>query len=495
MEDEQREQEEQGEGGFSIELAKSYLAFGARAVRARLKLSIAIVLSGLLLTIAVNKLFPRTFRCTTILMSVRNPVLDGDRDSSAFSGAHGLIMRRENLETIVRETALLRKSRERLPPLLKFKDSVRAWLSGPMDDKASIDILVGTLESRLSAGTDQDNNLNISADWTDAVTSAELAGAAKDSFLRARHTLEISAFEDKMSILDAHATKLRAEIDGLAQSMRAAADAKAAQVTKSVAPRATVGADTGVRVVRSAARPAALDTDLPAAKEKLVALKAKLDATENERKNRMRDEQAKLDELKLKFTPSHPQVLTQEERVSMASQVPSELAMMRADVADLEGQLKQREALQRAAPAGGGGMSVRSGSGSGAPQAAELPPEIMSLLGRTDDDSDPALTAQISGAIVRYGAIRDDVRAGKIALDTAQAAFHHRYQVIVPVEAPNAPIKPKAALVLGAGLLLSLLLGALVPVLLLLRSGKLVEYWQVHQFQLPVLAQLRLPPR
>jgi hypothetical protein len=117
----------------------------------------------------------------------------------------------------------------------------------------------------------------------------------------------------------------------------------------------------------------------------------------------------------------------------------------------------------------------------------------MKLLAR--DDSDPALTAQITGAIVRYGTLRDEVRAGKISLDTAQAAFNHRYKVVVPVEIPNKPIKPKPALLIGVGLFVSLLLALALPILQQLRAGTLVEYWQVHHLQLPVLGELKLPPR
>ncbi len=495
MEHEQSEPQEaeQGEGGFSLELVKSYLAFAGRALRARIGLAIVIGLVGLSLTVAVHQLFPRTYRCTTILMGVSNPVLDGDRDRSAFSGAQGLIMRRENLEAIVRETGLVAKMSERRPPLLELKDTVRDWLLGPVPEKFKIEGLISTLENRIGAFTDQDDNLNINADWNDAVTAKELAEAAKDSFLRTRQSIEISAFEDKMSILDAHATKLRAEIDTLAQQLRAAADAKTAQVSKSVSVTQVTPTEVTVTPLPRAGKAPAIDAELPVLRDKLAALKGKLEAAENDRKSRMRDEQAKLAELKLKLTPNHPQVATQAERVAMASQVSSELALMRADAADLDGQIKQRQALGRTTVGGGvvGGGTARAGAGA-APTAEPLPAEIMSLLGK-QDDSDPALTAQLSGAIVRYGAVRDDVRAGKISLDTAQAAFNHRYKMVVPPDVPNAPIKPKAVVVFGAGIVLSLLLALLIPIALQLKNGMLVEYWQVQQFQLPVLAQLRLP--
>jgi len=118
---------------------------------------------------------------------------------------------------------------------------------------------------------------------------------------------------------------------------------------------------------------------------------------------------------------------------------------------------------------------------------------VLKLLDR--DDVDPAHSAQMSGAVVRYASLRDEVRGAKLALDTAQAAFNHRYQVVIPVEKPNAPIKPKMGVVIGVGIFLSLLLGFGIPVAVELKRGVLVARWQVDHLRFPVLAELRLPER
>ncbi len=60
----------------------------------------------------------------------------------------------------------------------------------------------------------------------------------------------------------------------------------------------------------------------------------------------MRAAQAKLDDLKLKLTPSHPEVVAQEQQVAMLARGrPSELALLQAETKDLEGELRQREGL------------------------------------------------------------------------------------------------------------------------------------------------------
>lgn len=364
-------------------------------------------------------------------------------------------------------------------------------LFGKPDAAMQLSILVATVESKLDVNIDQSGNLEISVDWGDGKTAAELAEAAREGFIKNRHNAEVSAFEAKMSILDEHATKLRAEVENLAQQINSAQEERAALATKTApgaAPAPVVRAMP--RAVASA--PAETGTPLPELKDKLADMKRKLTDMEADREHRIRDEEAKLSELKLRFTPSHPQVVTQEERVAMVSQVPSELALLRSEVADLDGNIKEREVLAGhgsstlAITSQGGGVAGATAS------AAALPQEIVRAL--ESDKTDPALSAQLSGAVVKYGQLRDDIRSGRIELDTAQAAFDHRYQVVVPADPPLKPTKPKPGVVFGAGFVLTLLASLLLPILFQLKNGLMIERWQVHQLQLPVLAELKLPP-
>lgn len=488
-EDTEAGEQEGGGGGIDPRVIRSYLSFAKRAITTR-KLTIAIVaFIGIALTGVVAKFIPRTYHCATVLMTVENAVLDGDRGAKPLAGAKNLIMRHENLERLVKQTGLVKKFVERRPPLLRFKDSVVQALTGKLDDKTMTAVLVGTLETKVSIDT-EDSNLSIDVDWSDRYTAAELAQAIQDGFLKIRHKAEISAFQEKMAILDNHAGKMRQEIETLAAQLDGAANQQAEKLKASsgiTASKPAAAAGGAVRAPRSS-KPAT-DEQLPELRERLAGLKQKLTAAEGERSGRMRDENAKLDELKLKLTPSHPQVITQEERLAMASQVSSDLALLRSEVADLESQIKQRDAMVKTGQAvAGGGAAARAAGGEAEPLSAD----VTMLLAR--DEGDPALKAQLSGAVIRYGSLRDDVRAAKIALDTAQAAFNHRYQVMIPVEVPNKPSKPNLAAVIGAGIFLSLLLALIIPIVSELRRGVLVEYWQVDAFRLPVLADLHLPP-
>lgn len=489
----QQPEDEQGGGGINVEVLRSYLTFARRAIKQRWLLSAAVVVGGLILTGLIAKFAPRTFECTTTLTAVANSVLDSDRGPLPLAGAENQIMSHDNLETLINESNLKKNYFARRPPLLALKDKIVRAISGPMSDKVLTAVLVGTLESRLHVEVEKET-LSIKVEWGDAATAAELAEATKSTFLRVRHGAEISAFQDKMAILDTHAGKMRDEIDVLAEQMKQRlaekraeleAEAKAeAKKNKEGAPEKRVA----TRTIVASRKPVA-DEQLPDLRLRLTTLKQNLSTAESAREARMRDEQAKLSELQLRLTPNHPQVITQQERVGVASQVSSDILLMRAEQSDLESQIRQREAMAKTGS--GSGHVVGSDPGGGGRAAELLPTEILGLL--DEKDADPALSAQISGAIVRYGALRDDVRGAKLALDTAQAAFNHRYRVVIPVEVPNQPTKPKVGVIVGAGIFLALLLGLLLPILLELRRDVVSETWQVHQLQLPVLGELRLP--
>jgi uncharacterized protein involved in exopolysaccharide biosynthesis len=485
--EEETEEQAGGGSGFDPETIRSYVTFGKRAVRRHRFLLGSVLVIGLTLSVVVMKYFPRTYNCTTVLLGLNNQVLEGRDQAVPLVGATSLILRHENLESIIRDVGLIKKFRERRQPLLKLKDRIFAAVFGELNDQIMMQALVGTLEAKISVEV-EGSELTVSVDWGDAQTAAELADAARESFVAARHSAEMSAFHEKIAILDGHATKLREEVENLAEQVRTQAKERLAEDKATAAAASTTDAPVAAaapRVVRRATGP---DPEAPALREKLEGMKRKLGELEAERDRKRREEQQKLADLKLKLAASHPEVLTQNQRLAMAMQESSELALLRADVKSTETQLKQRESLAKL-----GTTSILGPAGAASPAAAEpLPSDIGRLLDA--EGVDPALAAQLRGAVVQFGSLRDDIRSARINLDTAQAAFNHRYKVIVPADAPSKPTKPKPALILIGGILASLMVALVLPILAELRKGKLVARWQVQTVALPILAELKLPP-
>ncbi len=484
-----------GGGSFQMEHLQSYLNFAKFALRRRWRMLVVTLMAGVCLSVLASIYIPRTFSCTTVLMPSSSGVLDAQYSQNYLVGAADLILRHENLEALIRDVDLVEKFSSRRAPLMRLKDRLSMALAGPTPKQSQIAALVGSLETKIEVSADK-GDLTIKVSWSDGQTAAELAAAARDSFIKARHTAEFSAFEDKMAIVDGHGQKLREEIGVLADQLKAIRDRKldeADALRKEAASNAKTArlAAEKAELAQAAPRtsaPIAADTQTPELKDRLTALNAKLSAAEAERDQRLRAAQAKLDDLKVKLTPSHPEVIAQEQQVAILSQTPSDLVLLRSEAKDLAAELKQRQGLGAIGSNLGGGATGR------VPSAAEqlLPPDVTELLDR--DNLDPALTAQLSSTVVRYAALRDELLNTRVALDTAQAAFNHRYQVIVPAEAPTKPDKPKPGVVIGAGLFLSLLLALVLPIFSELRKGVIVERWQVQHLQLPVLAELHLPP-
>jgi uncharacterized protein involved in exopolysaccharide biosynthesis len=464
---------------LNLDGLRSYLTFARNAIASRKALVAAVLVAGLVLTFAIAKYLPPTYTCTTVMMAVSSGPLEPDRGGTQpLAGAEGSILSHNSLQRLIDKIQLKQKYAERRPPLLKLKDRIKAAISGPMDDETLTTVLIGTLGNKIAVRVENRDTLTIDVSWSDAETAAEIADAARSGFLSDRHTAETSAFQDKMAILDSHAAALRTEIGTLAEQMKQVLAEKRSQLEAEAKAQGGAPAPAPATKTVKVRRPSPSAGQLPELRAQLGALKQKLTAAENERDARMRAEQAKLDELLLRFTPSHPQVLTQQERLGMASQVPSQLALMRSEVPDLESQIRQGEAMEPGTATVAGGEA--------------LPTEVLQLL--DEQDADPALAAQISGAVRRYGSLRDEIRGAQLNLDTVQAAFSRRYQVTTPAEAPSTPTKPKKAVIGGAGAFLSLLLALLLPVLLEFRRDILSESWQVTQMRLPVLAELRLPP-
>jgi len=76
--------------------------------------------------------------------------------------------------------------------------------------------------------------------------------------------------------------------------------------------------------------------------------------------------------------------------------------------------------------------------------------------------------------------MRDRITAARIELDTAQAGFKYNYSVLHTPEVPRNPIKPNAPFVIAAAFLAGLLLALFATSAADLRSGLLLETWQLE---------------
>src|SRR5207249_3992994 len=117
-----------------------------------------------------------------------------------------------------------------------------------------------------------------------------------------------------------------------------------------------------------------------------------------------------------------------------------------ADIQGLTAEIKQHTEGTKSEPSSASASALTGGSpgapSTGAPGSDLLPSKVMKLLD-SGVGVDPAVNAQLQSAITKYASLRDSIRSARIDLDTAQAAFNHRYKVVQPPEPPSKPSKPK----------------------------------------------------
>jgi capsular polysaccharide biosynthesis protein len=86
------------------------------------------------------------------------------------------------------------------------------------------------------------------------------------------------------------------------------------------------------------------------------------------------------------------------------------------------------------------------------------------------------------------------VQAAQIDLETAQAAFKYRYNVLTPAQVPKKPVKPNVLLVMLVALVAAAMAAIVVAAVADVRAGRLLERWQIVEILgRPVLGEMVLP--
>src|SRR5262249_41420355 len=160
-------------------------------------------------------------------------------------------------------------------------------------------------------------------------------------------------------------------------------------------------------------------------------------------------------ETKAQYSDNHPVVLDLQQSIAALQQESPELQVLKKELTTLETELRRRGLLQDVPL---GGTRARS---------LADPAALEPLDPREEEDPDVAYTkTQVKHALARYNALLDRIDTARLELDTAQAAFKHKYQVLKPPQRPKAPIRPRVTLVLLASILAGLFLALLAPAML-----------------------------
>jgi uncharacterized protein involved in exopolysaccharide biosynthesis len=478
-----------------------------RAPRRHALLALITFVLGLCASAAAALLAPRVYHVETMILAQQNlimPLLGNPRrpvpaaSDAPTQAAREMILQRETLIEIVDEVGLVSTWSEQRPPILKLKDQIVRAISGPVSEEDMRRALVGLLEKRLSVRTDN-TSIQIQIDWENPDTAYRIVDSAQRAFLRRRSASEIAVIVDTISILDEESKKqgitlaqALADVQALWENLAPlAASAPAAPASGQAAaqPRRPVAA--APAPAQAPAQPVKNFAALLA--EKRAAMRS----LDEPRQRRLASLNAKLTELEMIYTPAHPSIVELQARIKQESAEPAEVAQLRKEEQELLASLEAQSSL------GVGRLVPRSARAFEAPRAsgAPSPPatagaaaaEGSSRAEREPPELDAARTKLLAAAR-KYEDLMDRIDAANIELHVTQAAFKYRYTVLVPPEAPRKPQKPRVAMLLVGGVLLSAILALFAAAGRDFTSGRFVEAWQARRrLKIPMLAEVTSP--
>jgi len=436
------------ESGEAVDSAvlRHRLGFVLGAVRRRKWLALSIFALGIAATIGWIRITPKSYHVETKILTKRQQALPGAARSNigdeapthlAYETIHG----RDNLISVIKQTRLV--------------DRTRFNPSRPLTQEDKVNALVKILDDRLVVSVSE-GVLTLSIEWSDPKIAYELVETTWQNFREARREQEISSIEEVVSVLEARAEAVRAEIEELQME-------SPAQTTKGGAPA-------------DARKPGSrLAINLPAIqiKTKLEATRRSIHDEEDFRRRRLDDLRAQLAQRLAMYGESYPSVVSLQQEIEVLKREPPELVALRAEEQRLDAAYAKRKHER----------DVAEGDPAN-------PLERLGTDARTDHEADTRITR----ATLKYQTILERVETARLDLDASASAFKHRYSVMWPAKVPTEPARPNVRRLLGMGSAVALFLAVLAAVLADIRAGRLVEPWQVeHLLDLPVLAEVERP--
>jgi uncharacterized protein involved in exopolysaccharide biosynthesis len=485
-----QELEDQAQGATSV-TAKEWIDFIRGAARRHAALGAGIGAVIAVVGIVVSLILPAAYESSGKILVTQNAAVTDTLSNPSgtnpavdpMRGVTEIVMRKENLEGIVRETNMIEQWAATRSAVYRLKDSLQATLFGPLTEADKMKALVAMLENQLVVRPEDTVSIRIRAMWRDPQMAFAIAKLAQKKFLDARGNQEKAPITAAIDILEDELKKAAEDIEPEFANVGHALQKARAPEKIPVLPSPSASAPPVMQYVRpqAAPRPAGPNPTLSA---KLAEIRQHEREVQDPWQANLTAARLKLSELKGTYGPMHPSVVQQEARVRELAIEPPTLVNLRQEEHDLLAQIETGSLVgDTSAP---GGRWVPRPMGLGAPSSPNAPMMV---------DENPevaAARAKLMSAISKYSDVKDRLDAARIKLTTAETAFKFRYVTVADPEIPTKPVKPNRPVLIlasiAAGLVAALLAGAVKELL----SGRVIEPWQVKQIGLPLLAEVSL---
>lgn len=462
---------------------------------------------ALLLSIAALQVIPKTWESEMTMQAKKSEYLSPDQAGRLIDDAEVVLHRRVTLLNMVQRTNLVKEWKKRREPIFALKDKIYASMFGPTSDKDLESMLGYMLHDALTVATEGDT-ITITVAWRDPEIAFQLVSAAQQAFLEERHVQEIAMLSESMGILENHAAKLEREIkseiekaqevvNAKNQALKARSEKSAAETAEKLKNAPPAAAAPGPRPIPLTPEPQVNERDV----ERLTQLQTLIASKREElntvtaaSRSQLGDLQAKLAQARAIYKEAHPVIADLKQRIQVASADPPMAARIRSELNALEDEQASLQYKASSNPFLASKVAATGGRGG----VTRLGASVLEGLKKVEEYelADPDIEyarSQIGFAMRKYQDTQLSIDAARIKLDTAQAAFQHRYRVVTPAEAPNKPTKPQPGKVIAGALISGLALGLFVALALEIRRGLIYEPWQVEtSLGLPVVANIEL---
>lgn len=470
---------------FDYQAIRLWLGFTFRGVKRHKVIAASVLAACLLFTSVVAQYAPRKYRSASRLLAQRNQLMSSlgnpGRNQFDYEGptraAYETVMARENLVNMIKQTKLVDHWKATRNPVLKLKDSAIQLFTGPPSPEIELDSMVGVLEKRLFVNADQ-STIDIQVYWPDPQMARQLVDSAQQSFLEARHISEVSAISEVISILEMHLAETQTQIERVVADVQRVVDVK----RKGGRPSPRPAPET--RPKQSGETPAAASAqELAQIKFMIRSKRRAYTDLEEYRQRRLTELQAQLAEQRVIYSANHPVIQDIEQRIGALQKESPQITQLKRDIEALEAEYKSAGGNETA----DGPTQPRASVSVVDATLRELTPDLQ------DDPEIQVVRDQLRMAVARYQELQMRLDAARIELDTTRAAFKYRYTVVSPAQTPRRADSPNVALLIVAGVVLSVLMSIIGTLLFDLWRRRFVESWQVEKkLKLAVLADVKL---
>lgn len=414
-----------------------------------------VVLAGLFLTV-----MPPTYRIDTRILSHPSYIIPSlthpgrsipVQASEGTRGAVELIKSRKNLLGIIADTDMLKGWQQTRTGLRKVIDGARRLILGELSHDDMTEALLSTLDEKLWATVDN-NVIIISISWHDPVTGLEIVKAAQKRFLEGSSAREVSEIQETLDILGQSVAVARTNMEVAAERLeRVASSRQPVRTLRRIGP------------ARPRSTPGTEAVALDEAERDLEAKAREIRQLEGNHERRVKEAQTRLAGLRTALGPKHPDVIDAVRDLEVQSLSPEAIASLRREHAQIDQQVRRLAAANGVTP-----------------RRTEIFESLPEVSPSVDPDLERALQTYRQTEIV-YNELTDRFDNAQLEMDAAQAGFSYRYLVTLPPVFPRRPQKPEPPKVMAGALVAAFFLAALMALVADLRSGRVLETWQIER--------------